>query len=111
MQFRTYEEFWPYYVSQHMNPTCRRLHFIGTTLVHLLAAGSAATLNPWLLAAAPFAGYGFAWIGHFGFENNKPASFDYWLWSLRADFRMYYAMWAGRMGAEVERARHLTASS
>ena len=99
----TYEDFWPYYVSQHRHPVNRRLHFAGTTCA--LACLVAAAATPWFLAAAPFAGYGFAWAGHFFFEKNSPATFGYPLWSLRADFRMYRLMWLGRMGAEVERAR------
>ena len=35
-------------------------------------------------------GYSFAWIGHFGFEKNKPATFIYPIFSLLGDFRMMY---------------------
>lgn len=100
---RSFEEFWPYYVSQHRNKTCRQLHFAGTTL-----AMSCVAISPWYppaLLAAPVAGYGLSWIGHFLFENNRPAS---WLgprellWSLRGDLRMWRYMLAGQMDAEVE---------
>jgi hypothetical protein len=102
-RIESYEAFWPYYVSEHRDATCRRLHFVGTSLVYAcLAAGL--LLNPWWLAAMPFAGYGFAWLGHFGFEKNRPATFTYPLWSLRADFRMYYYTLLGRMPAELARA-------
>jgi len=102
----SYEEFWPYYVSQHLDATNRRLHFVGTTLVIAsLAAG--ALLAPVFALAAPFAGYGFAWVGHFFFEKNKPATFTYPLWSLRGDFRMYRLTWLGRMGPEIARAHDL----
>lgn len=99
----TFEEFWPYYVSQHRNPTSRKLHFAGTTI----AMGCLA-ISPWYppaLLAAPIAGYGLAWIGHFAFEKNKPAT---WggpkaaLWSLRGDLRMWRKMLDGSMDAEVE---------
>ena len=103
---RTYEEFWPFYVSQHLRPATQRLHFLGTTLV-LLALAAAVFVSPWWALAMPFLGYGPAWIGHFGFERNRPATFKYPLWSLRGDFRMYRLMWLGRMGPEVERARAL----
>jgi hypothetical protein len=102
----TYEEFWPYYVSQHMDPTCRKLHFVGTGLALWNVAIS--PLFPPALLAAPVAGYGLAWIGHFVFEKNEPAS---WMgrrelvWSLRSDLRMFRKMLRGQMDTEVERVR------
>ncbi|MBI3542803.1 MAG: DUF962 domain-containing protein [Deltaproteobacteria bacterium] len=92
---KTYREFWPYYLSQHRDRTCRRLHFTGTTLA-LTTVAVAANGHAALLAAAPVAGYGFAWVGHFFFEKNRPATFRYPLWSLRADFEMYFKMLLGR---------------
>lgn len=100
----SFEEFWPYYVSQHQDPTCRKLHFIGTTIA--MGCLAAAPMNPLLALAAPVAGYGFAWIGHFKFEKNKPASWlgpKEFLWSLRGDLRMWMYMLEGTMDAEVER--------
>ena len=102
----SYEEFWPFYVSQHMKPGTRLLHFFGTTLV-LVALAYAALVSPWGLLAAPFCGYGPAWIAHFFVEKNRPATFTYPLWSLRGDFRMYRLMLLGRMGPELERAARL----
>ena len=102
----SYEEFWPYYVSQHMDPTCRKLHFVGTGLALWNVAIS--PLFPPALLAAPVYGYGLAWIGHFVFEKNKPAS---WMgrrelvWSLRSDLRMFRKMLRGEMNDEVERVR------
>ncbi len=93
---RSYEEFWPTYVREHSHPTCRRLHFIGTNLA-LVALALGAFASPWWLAAAPIAGYGLAWVGHFAFEKNKPATFQHPLWSLRGDLRMFRLMWLGRM--------------
>ena len=104
--FDGYEEFWPYYVSQHRDRVCRALHFVGTTGV-LLSLAAAFLISPVWIAAAPLAGYGVAWIGHFVFEKNKPATFTYPLWSLRGDFRMYRLTWLGRMQAELRRASEL----
>ena len=104
MEPASFEEFWPYYVSQHRNATCRRLHFVGTTLA--MGCVAAAPLVPPALLAAPVFGYGLAWIGHFAFERNRPASWasarHAW-WSLQGDLRMWRYMLRGDMDAEVER--------
>lgn len=105
-RFASYEMFWPFYVSQHLHPVNRALHFVGTTLVLGCLAAAALVWPPFLLAA-PFAGYGFAWVGHFAFEKNKPATFSYPWWSLRGDFRMYGLMLMSKMGPEIERAERL----
>jgi hypothetical protein len=102
----SYEEFWPYYVSEHSLPSTRTLHFVGTTLV-LVCFALGVLVSPWWLLAAPLAGYGFAWAGHFFFEHNRPATFTYPLWSLRGDFRMFRLILLGRMGPELERAAAL----
>jgi hypothetical protein len=103
----SYQDFWPYYVSQHLNPTCRGLHFVGTCLVIVFLGVTVLLLSPVWLLASLFAGYGFAWVGHFFFEKNKPATFTYPLWSLRGDFRMFRLMLLGRMDPEIQRAGRL----
>ena len=100
----TFEEFWPYYVSQHQNKTSRQLHFVGTTIA--MGCVAVSPIYPPALLAAPVAGYGMAWIGHFMFEKNKPASWGgakALVWSLRSDLRMWKKMATGQMDAEVER--------
>ncbi len=101
--FDDFEAFWLYYLAQHRDPVCRRLHFAGTTLA-LACLALAARWPAWLLIA-PLAGYGLAWYGHFVFEKNRPATFGHAWWSLRADFRMYRYMWLGRLQAELERSQ------
>ena len=86
MQFDSFEQFWPYYLSQHADPTCRKLHVTGTAIAIGMIAAS--PLFPPLVLAAPIVGYGFSWIGHFWFERNRPAAFRNPLWSLRGDLRM-----------------------
>ena len=106
-RFRTFEAFWPFYVFQHSLPSTRALHFAGTTMVLGALAAGAVRRNPLYILAALVLGYGPAWIGHFFFEKNRPATFTYPLWSLRGDFRMWRLMLSGKMGPEVERARRL----
>ena len=88
-RYKTLKEFYPFYLSQHADSTCRRLHFVGTTCVIGVAAIAAMTKNPKVLWALPVVGYGFAWIGHFFFEHNKPATFKQPFFSLVCDFKMY----------------------
>jgi len=102
-RLESYEEFWPYYVSEHALPSTRALHFAGTTLV-LATFAAGVLVSAWWFLASPFAGYGFAWAGHFFCEKNRPATFTYPLWSLRGDFRMYRLMLLGRMAPELARA-------
>src|SRR5262245_25924178 len=103
-RFQSFEEFWPFYVREHSNKYNRRLHFVGTTLALACVAGGLLTKKRWLLALAPVAGYGCAWIGHFLLEKNKPATFKYPVWSLRGDFKMWVKMATLKMDAEVEKA-------
>jgi hypothetical protein len=91
--FDSFASFYPFYLNEHRNPTCRRLHFVGSTLTLLCLAALVATRNPWWLLAGLLCGYGFAWIGHFGFEKNKPASFKRPLYSFMGDWLMYRDMW------------------
>lgn len=98
--FKSFAEFYPYYLSEHRNPTNRRLHFVGTTGVISLAVIALVTMQPWLLLGMPVCGYGFAWVGHFLVERNRPATFTYPRWSLMGDFRMYFEIWAGMLGGK-----------
>jgi hypothetical protein len=103
----TFDEFWPGYVRVHRNPINRGLHYVGTTAGLGCVATACATLNPAWLFLAPVVGYGLAWVGHFVFEKNEPATFRHPLWSLRGDFKMYTLALRGRMRDEVERVERL----
>ena len=96
-RFATFAEFYPFYLSEHADPTCRRLHFVGTSLVIGCIVAALATGNAWWLAAAPVAGYGFAWVGHAFFEHNRPATFTHPLYSFCGDWVMYKDLLTGRI--------------
>ena len=96
-RFQSFREFYPFYLSEHRDRTCRRLHFIGSSLVIVTIVAAVVTRNAWWLAAAPLAGYGFAWIGHFFFEKNHPATFTHPFYSLLGDWAMFRDVLAGRI--------------
>jgi hypothetical protein len=96
-RYSTFREFYPFYLSEHSNRTCRRLHFVGSTLALVCLAVLVSSGNPWWLLAGLLAGYGCAWIGHFGFEKNRPASFKQPIYSFMGDWVMYMDIWSGRI--------------
>jgi hypothetical protein len=98
--FKSFEEFWPFYVREHSQPATRTLHFVGTSF-GLVCALLAATGRWWLIPVGLVISYGFAWFSHFVIEKNRPATFKYPLYSFRGDFRMFGLMLRGKMGEEV----------
>lgn len=96
-RYTNFRDFYPFYLSEHRNRNCRRLHFLGSTLAIVFLLISIATRNPWWLAAALVSGYGFAWIGHFAFEKNRPASFKQPLYSFIGDWAMYKDIWTRKI--------------
>ncbi len=95
--YASFREFYPFYLREHADPVCRRLHFVGTSLVIGFLLAALFTRNPWWLVGMPVAGYGFAWVGHYFFEHNRPATFKYPLWSFFGDWVMYRDMLIGRI--------------
>jgi hypothetical protein len=96
-RYTSFAEFYPFYLSQHANVMCRRLHFIGSLLVLAVFFSALLTGNLLWLFAIPVVGYGFAWVGHFAFEKNKPATFTYPLYSLRGDWVMFFQILTGKI--------------
>ena len=101
--FKSFAEFWPYYLTEHAKPTTRAMHFAGTGAGLALAFVALISGNYWLLLVALICGYGPAWIGHYFIEKNRPATFRHPFWSLMADFRMFFFFITGRLGAELRR--------
>ena len=96
-RFTSLKTFYPYYLMEHTNLTCRRLHFVGSTLVLIIIGVVIFTRNPNWLFLALFFGYGFAWVGHFFFEHNRPATFKYPLYSFVSDWMMYGQILTGKV--------------
>ncbi len=96
-EYTTFKSFYPFYLSQHSNPISRKLHYLGTSLVIALLI-AVVIMGQWQgLVVLPVLGYLFAWVGHFFFEKNRPATFTYPLYSLMADFRMLFEALIGRL--------------
>ena len=95
--FNSFAEFYPFYLGEHSNRRCRRLHFIGSTLVIAVVLVALFTGRPGWLWLMPVFGYGCAWIGHYVFEKNRPATFKHPLYSLLGDWVMYGQMLRGRV--------------
>lgn len=95
-RYSSLKEFYPYYLTEHQNPTSRVLHFIGTGLVLVVLGVSLVMAKYIWLAAIPVIGYGFAWVGHFFFEKNKPATFSYPFYSLASDFLLFFDLLRGK---------------
>jgi len=95
--YQSFRKFYPYYLAEHADLTCRRLHFIGSWLVLAIVVWAVIVANPWLLLLLPVVGYGFAWVGHFFFEKNRPATFTYPVYSLMGDWVMFWDILRGRV--------------
>ena len=95
--FTSFETFYAFYLKEHSNTTCRRLHFLGSTLSLICLAMLAITGKPQYFLCGLLCGYGCAWLGHLVFEKNKPASFKRPLYSFMGDWVMYKDMWTGKI--------------
>jgi hypothetical protein len=103
-EYKSFWEFYPYYLTEHARPINRALHFIGTSLVIGCFIGAFVLQKGWLLFVLPFCGYGFAWVGHFLLEKNRPATFIYPLYSLGSDFVMFWHILTFQINDKVAQA-------
>ena len=95
--FSSFAEFYPFYLGEHQDRTCRRLHFAGSSIALVCLILLIFTGNLWWLLGAAVSGYAFAWVGHFGFEKNRPATFRHPIYSLMGDWVMYRDIWTGKI--------------
>lgn len=96
-RFTTFAEFYPFYLGEHRNSTCRILHFCGSSIGLALTLYAVWSGVYWLIAVAVIQGYAWAWVGHFGFEKNKPASFKQPLYSFMGDWVMWLQLLSGKI--------------
>lgn len=102
-KYSTFRDFWPFYLREHSHPINRLLHYIGSFFALVIVFLTFYTSNYWLILLAPFAGYAFAWFGHFMIEKNRPATFTYPLMSFIGDWKMFALVLTGGMGKELKR--------
>jgi len=106
-KYTTFWQFYPYYLTEHRDATNRALHFIGTAFILVLLVAGIALGNWKLLVAIPFCGYGFAWVGHYFIEKNRPATFTYPFYSLGSDFVMFWHILSGQIKSKLAEAERL----
>lgn len=105
----SFKEFYPFYLAEHSNATCRGLHYVGSLLVLVVLAYGLISQQYTILWALPVIGYGFAWIGHFIFEHNRPATFQYPFYSLASDWVMLFQFLTGTLPKEHFKTEQNTA--
>lgn len=106
-KYKSLKEFYPFYLMEHSNQTSRILHFTGTSLFIILLI-LCIVYKKWVwLIALPLVGYGFAWVGHYFFEKNKPATFVYPVYSLASDFIMLFHFLTGQLPARIKMAQEI----
>lgn len=105
-RYDSLKEFYPFYLTEHRHPISRGLHFVGTSLIFFILVYAIYSNKYRLLFLIPVVGYGFAWVGHFFFEKNKPATFQYPLFSLASDFIMFWHILTGQISSKMKDAIH-----
>jgi hypothetical protein len=104
-EIESFEKFWPFYLAEHSKPATRALHAAGTTVATACAVTLVATGRWRLLPLALIPGYAAAWASHFFIEHNRPATFEYPLWSFLADYKMFAMMLTGKIEEQVRSSR------
>ncbi len=90
-EFKSFKDFYPFYLQEHRLPKTRVLHLIGTSCAILWILGVGFFSDNWAwIWLTPIFGYGFAWVAHFHVEHNRPATFTHPIYSLIGDFRMAF---------------------
>jgi hypothetical protein len=105
-KYRDFRSFYAHYLNEHSNEKNRLLHFLGTLFFMVLVLAGFVMGKWWLFFLIPIVGYGFAWVGHFFVEKNKPATFSQPVFSLAADFVMFWHIITGQIHSKLEQAKN-----
>ena len=97
MIFNSFSDFYKFYLSEHSKAGTKLFHFIGTALVILSLLLYIYSYDPLYLYLAPITGYSFAWFSHFFIEKNTPATFKHPIYSIKADFVMFFDILTGKI--------------
>ena len=95
-KYKTFKDFYPYYIEEHSKPKTKLFHFIGTSISLFFLVQLVITFDPIYLIYALLSGYGFAWVAHFFIEKNKPATFTYPFYSFIGDHKMFVEILMGK---------------
>ncbi|KAG9004485.1 hypothetical protein FRB95_007032 [Tulasnella sp. JGI-2019a] len=115
--YRSFREFYPFYLGQHSHPLGRRLHFVGTTIAIVYQLRVLVSLIPSALRRLRLARWSakldalkvaggrksqvhlcvfgilqaciWSWSSHLLFERNKPPAFSYPIYSLLGDLMLW----------------------
>ena len=97
LPIQNYADFYRFYLTEHRNINSRRLHVVGSSIGLFFLTKALSKRKLRYVGYGLAAGYACAWVGHFMFEKNKPASFKQPLYSFISDWRMFSDVIRGRL--------------
>ena len=97
LPIQDYSTFYRFYLTEHRNIMSRRLHVVGSSIGLYCVSKAIRQKKAKYVLYGLLAGYACAWVGHFVFEKNKPASFKQPLYSFISDWKMFSDVVRGRL--------------
>ena len=100
LPIKDYHQFYRFYLTEHRNIMSRRLHVAGSSIGLYFFSKAILKRKPRYFIYGLVSGYACAWVGHFVFEKNKPASFKQPLYSFISDWRMFSDVLRGNLSLQ-----------
>ena len=100
LPIQNYHEFYRFYLTEHRNVMSRRLHVVGSSIGLYCVTKAIRHKKAKYVLYGLVAGYACAWVGHFVFEKNRPASFKQPLYSFISDWRMFADVLRGNLSLQ-----------